>query len=47
VTKPDDRVIIEVSQTVAACEQIRCGVRDDGSGGQREVKLDQAWVSER
>jgi hypothetical protein len=44
VTKTDVSTTITVPPRVAGCDEIRFVIRNDGSGGRREVKKGDAWV---
>jgi|SRR5450755_1451925 hypothetical protein len=46
VTKTDTLTTIELEQAVAGCEPIRYVIRNDGSGGDREIKRGGAWVND-
>jgi hypothetical protein len=46
VTKTDTLTTIELAQPLAGCETIRYVIRNDGSGGEREVKRGDAWVKD-
>ncbi len=46
VTKTDTTTIIEPQQALAGCESFRYVIRNDGSGGRREVKRGDAWVND-
>lgn len=43
VTKTDETTIIEPQITLAGCEKFRYVIRNDGSGGHREVWRGEAW----
>ena len=44
VAKTEASLIITVEPRMLGCEEIRFVIRNDGSGGQREVKKGEAWV---
>lgn len=43
VTRSDELTIIEVTQPVPGCEEFRYTIRNDGSGGFKEVRTGAAW----
>ncbi len=44
VTKTDATTTVELQPAMAGCEQIRYVIKNDGSGGDREVKQSEKWV---
>ncbi len=46
VSKTDALTTIEPASTLAGCETIRYVIRNDGSGGEREVKRGDNWVKD-
>jgi len=46
VTKTAETTTIELQQSLAGCEAIRYVIRNDGSGGDREVRRNDAWVKD-
>ena len=44
VTKTDETTTIEVSQPVSGCEQFRYVIRNDGSGGHKELRRGENWA---
>jgi hypothetical protein len=47
VTRTDELTVIEVTQPVPGCEVFRYTIRNDGSGGFKEVRLGDAWRKSR
>jgi hypothetical protein len=47
VTKTAETTIIEVEQVVSGCEQFRYTIRNDGSGGIKEIRNGERWVKSR
>jgi hypothetical protein len=47
VTKSDATTIIEPQPALAGCEKIRYVIRNDGSGGERQVWRGEAWKDDR
>eukprot|EP01036_Dinobryon_divergens_P005432 gene5432-7183_t len=47
VTKTDDLTTIEVQQTVPGCESFRYTIRNDGSGGIKEIQQGDRWLKSR
>ncbi len=47
VTKTAETTVIEVEQVVAGCEQFRYTIRNDGSGGVKEIRHGDRWVKNR
>lgn len=44
VTRADATTIITVPPLLTSCEEIRFVIKNDGTGGQREVKQGSEWV---
>ena len=44
VTKTDDTTTIEVTQPITGCEEFRYVIRNDGSGGYKEVRRGERWA---
>ena len=47
VTKTDATTTIELQFSLAGCEKIRYVIRNDGSGGERQVWRSDAWKDDR
>ncbi len=47
VTRSAETTVIEVEQVVAGCEQFRYTIRNDGSGGTKEIRHGERWVKNR
>lgn len=47
VTKTAETTVVEVEQAVSGCEQFRYTIRNDGSGGIKEVRHGERWVKSR
>ncbi len=47
LTKTDVVTLIEVQQAVSGCEEFRYTIRNDGSGGFKEVRQGERWVKSR
>jgi hypothetical protein len=47
VEKTGETTIITVPPPVTGCEEIRYVIKNDGSGGTRQVKRGDAWVNDR
>ena len=47
VVKTPELTTIEVTQPVPGCEAFRYTIRNDGSGGYKEIRTDERWVRER
>ncbi|MET0207931.1 MAG: hypothetical protein ABW220_02750 [Burkholderiaceae bacterium] len=47
VTRTPELTTIEVTQPVPGCEEFRYTIRNDGSGGFKEVKVGDAWRKSR
>ena len=46
VTRTAETTLIELQQTMAGCDEIRYLIRNDGSGGEREVKRGDRWAKD-
>ena len=46
VTKTEATTTIELQQPIAGCEAIRYVIRNDGSGGDREVRQGDRWAKD-
>jgi hypothetical protein len=47
VTKTDALTIIEVTQPLPGCEHFRYQIRNDGTGGTRETRVGDRWVTNK
>ena len=47
VTKTDETTTIEVIQAVSGCEEFRYIIRNDGSGGIKQIKRGERWVENK
>lgn len=47
VTRTDTQTVIEVPPKMPGCEHYRYVIRNDGSGGTRELKRGDGWVAAR
>jgi hypothetical protein len=47
VTRTDATTTIELQQPLAGCDVVRYVIRNDGSGGDREVQRGEKWVKDK